>query len=197
MEFDNATFWKRLEEVSGGKSQVQIAKDCGIGLNSDGKGCSKISKWKSGDSIPDIRDLMAIAQTYHCSIDYLVGFSDNKAKGDKNIADLTAEDAINVIQALYVGCLAQFSAENGCIKISISDTTSAMLYGLISSFLGKLKKGAQSMLQSIYYDGLIKAYGDTLLIFSGNSDIEFSGNSDIEQDTVEPPDIDDEKLPFD
>lgn len=102
MEFDNATFWIRLTDVSGGKSQVQIAKDCGIGLNSDGKGCSKISKWKSGASIPDIRDLMAIAKTYHCSVDYLVGLSDEKAGRQKDRHDdsVTIGDVLRVISAL-------------------------------------------------------------------------------------------------
>ena len=64
--------------------------------------------------------------------------------------------------------------------------------------LGKDEKGTKAKLQCIYYNGLIKAYGDMPLGFADNDFSDWyngNNNSDSVQGYVEPPDIDDAELP--
>ena len=61
------TFWERLKEVTGLKTQEAVGNELGYGQ-------SRISQLKTSPPTTDL--LIDIAHKYKCSIDYLLGISD-------------------------------------------------------------------------------------------------------------------------
>lgn len=74
-------FWDRFYElcIDTGSKPNPVAKD--LGLSS-----GVLTKWKSGTSFPNGTILIDIAKYFNCSIDYLVGLSDQKESYDCEIS---------------------------------------------------------------------------------------------------------------
>jgi len=66
-------FWERFYElcISTGSKPNPVAKDLGISSG-------VLTKWKSGTTFPNGTVLINIAKYFDCSIDYLVGLSNQK-----------------------------------------------------------------------------------------------------------------------
>lgn len=54
-----------------GLSQTELAKNIGVVTQ------SAIAKWEAGDRTPSLECLIALAEFFGCSIDYLVGLEDD------------------------------------------------------------------------------------------------------------------------
>ena len=65
-EFDGKEFVKRLKRATGEEKAYLLAKNIGVSE-------STLSKWNTGKGFPQINDLYAIYNQYHCSIDDLLG----------------------------------------------------------------------------------------------------------------------------
>ncbi len=65
-------FWKRFYElcISKNTKPNPVAKDIGISSG-------VVTKWKNGTTIPNGETLIKIADYLDCSIDYLLGRTDN------------------------------------------------------------------------------------------------------------------------
>ena len=65
-------FWKRFYElcISKNTKPNSVAKDIGISSG-------VVTKWKNGTTIPNGETLIKIADYLDCSIDYLLGRTDN------------------------------------------------------------------------------------------------------------------------
>lgn len=65
-------FWKRFYELCINKNTKPnpVAKDIGISSG-------VITKWKNGTTIPNGETLIKIADYLDCSVDYLLGRTDN------------------------------------------------------------------------------------------------------------------------
>jgi len=65
-------FWKRFYElcISKNTKPNPVAKDIGISSG-------VITKWKNGTTIPNGETLIKIADYLDCSVDYLLGRTDN------------------------------------------------------------------------------------------------------------------------
>lgn len=68
-EYSGKKFLERLQSLTGNKSQAALAAELGITQGT-------VSKWKNIP--PSGRDLIKIVETYHCSIDYLLGIEKPK-----------------------------------------------------------------------------------------------------------------------
>ncbi len=71
------TIGRRLKELRTAKTDVgqsEIAEELGVKKQT-------ISGYENGRFIPDITILMAFAEKYSCSVDYLLGMDDNSCKG--------------------------------------------------------------------------------------------------------------------
>lgn len=66
-------FWDRFYElcISSGKKPNPVAQDLGISS-------AVLTKWKHGTSFPNGTILIDIAKYFHCSIDYLVGLTNQR-----------------------------------------------------------------------------------------------------------------------
>lgn len=64
-------FCERLKELrlENNLTQVQLSKKTGISQ-------AGIAKWETGDRTPNVECLITLAKFFKCSIDYLVGLSD-------------------------------------------------------------------------------------------------------------------------
>ena len=64
-------FADRLRELvqNSGKSQNEICKDLGIYKQ-------KLSRWKTGNTEPNLDDLIMLAKYFDVSVDYLLGLED-------------------------------------------------------------------------------------------------------------------------
>ena len=65
-------FWKRFYElcISKNTKPNPVAKDIGISSG-------VVTKWKNGTTIPNGETLIKIADYLDCSVDYLLGRTDN------------------------------------------------------------------------------------------------------------------------
>jgi len=79
----NIMFWDRFYElcISTGTKPNPVAKD--LGLSS-----GVLTKWKSGTSFPNGSILIDIAKYFNCSIDYLVGLSNQKKSYEREISSI-------------------------------------------------------------------------------------------------------------
>lgn len=66
-------FWKRFYQlcIEKGTKPNPLAKEIGIGS-------ATLTKWKSGDTLPNSDTLIKIAKYFDCSIDYLLCLSESK-----------------------------------------------------------------------------------------------------------------------
>lgn len=55
---------------------------------------SIISNYESGERTPSVEILMALANLYHCSTDYLLGFEQTTADATLNVSMLTTEQRV-------------------------------------------------------------------------------------------------------
>ena len=68
-------------------SQKEVAK--AIGTSS-----SIISNYESNERVPSTENLMALANLYHCSTDYLLGFKQNVSDTTLDVSMLSSEQRI-------------------------------------------------------------------------------------------------------
>ena len=52
---------------------------------------SIISNYESGERTPSVENLMALANLYHCSTDYLLGFQTNENDNTRDVSMLSGE----------------------------------------------------------------------------------------------------------
>lgn len=84
----------RLRELIGGGSARQFALQCGF----DG---ARLSEWLSGRSAPGAENLRRIGATTGCSIDWLLGLSDERFPDQgRSDSDLAADVAAHVRRAV-------------------------------------------------------------------------------------------------
>lgn len=81
---------KRLRDRSG-KNQVTVATDLAVSQ-------STIGNWESGARTPDAQMLIRIADYYNCSLDYLLGRTDN-IHGSA-APELTAKEELDIAKEL-------------------------------------------------------------------------------------------------
>ena len=55
---------------------------------------SIISNYESGERTPSVENLMALANLYHCSTDYLLGFQTNENDNTLDVSMLSKEQKI-------------------------------------------------------------------------------------------------------
>lgn len=55
---------------------------------------SIISNYESGERTPSVENLMALANLYHCSTDYLLGFQPNENDNTLDVSMLSKEQKI-------------------------------------------------------------------------------------------------------
>lgn len=77
INYDGKEFLKRLREVSNGKTQEEIAEIIHIDK-------STVSRWNNTQ--PKTENLIALANAFDCSIDYLLGFSEDDKKTTDNFS---------------------------------------------------------------------------------------------------------------
>lgn len=79
-------FWNRFYTLCNqkGTKPNPVAKELGISS-------AVLTKWKNGKSYPNGEFLIKIAQYFDCSIDYLVGLSDQRNSYGREITDLDME----------------------------------------------------------------------------------------------------------
>ncbi|GFI17817.1 hypothetical protein IMSAGC009_02989 [Lachnospiraceae bacterium] len=77
---DYQTFKKNIEHLTGETKQNKIADILHVST-------SKISKWFTGELLPTFTDILNISETYHCSIDWLIG-NENKDKQKLSMYDI-------------------------------------------------------------------------------------------------------------
>lgn len=85
-------FWERFYELcnSVGVKPNPIAKELGISSG-------VLTKWKSGTSFPNGTILIDIAKYFDCSIDYLVGLSNQKKSYNREFSSTD----IDIIEKLH------------------------------------------------------------------------------------------------
>ena len=97
----------RIKElrIAAGLSQAQLAKK--LGFNQTGVG-----KYERGEIEPSISTLKKLSVIFECSIDYLVGFSDDF--GNVQVHPQTdAVDALSPSEQRVIECLRKISPYNG------------------------------------------------------------------------------------
>ena len=79
-------FWDRFYQlcISNNSKPNPIAKDLGISS-------AVLTKWKNGVSYPNGEVLINIARYFDCSIDYLVGLSDEQYSHNREISSTDKE----------------------------------------------------------------------------------------------------------
>lgn len=85
-------FWERFYElcISTGSKPNPVAKDLGISSG-------VLTKWKSGTTFPNGTVLINIAKYFDCSIDYLVGLSNQKKSHNREFSSAD----IDVIEKIH------------------------------------------------------------------------------------------------
>lgn len=85
-------FWERFYElcISTGTKPNPVAKDLGISSG-------VLTKWKSGISFPNGTILIDIAKYFDCSIDYLVGLSNQKKSYNHEFSSID----INILEKIH------------------------------------------------------------------------------------------------
>lgn len=86
-------FWERFYElcISTGSKPNPIAKDLGISSG-------VLTKWKSGISFPNGTILIDIAKYFDCSIDYLVGLSNQKKSYNREFSSID----IDILEKIHI-----------------------------------------------------------------------------------------------
>lgn len=87
-------FWERFYElcINAGEKPNPVAQK--IGLSS-----GVLTKWKSGTSFPNGTVLIDIARYFNCSIDYLVGLTNQKEPYNREISSVDL-DFLNRLHSL-------------------------------------------------------------------------------------------------
>lgn len=94
-QFDRAIFSERLKRIRlsrGYKTQTEFANEIGISGQA-------VSYYESGQRLPDAGTLYLLADFFECSIDWLLGISDNMYPDNKYIEEVTGlnDDAIEYL----------------------------------------------------------------------------------------------------
>lgn len=97
-------FWKRFYElcISKNTKPNPVAKDIGISSG-------VVTKWKNGTTIPNGETLIKIADYLDCSVDYLLGRTDNPEVNKWN-------EVITIQKTAYVSGYCPFLDEEVTIK---------------------------------------------------------------------------------
>lgn len=98
-QFDVAIFSKRLQEIreiAGYNTQKEFADAIGISTPA-------VNYYESGKRLPDARTLVLLASFFNCSIDWLLGISDNLNPDNSYIEKVTGLNE-NSIQYLSTDC---------------------------------------------------------------------------------------------
>lgn len=85
---------ERLSEIFGDERQQKIAN---MFYTTQGT----VSKWVKGESIPGPETLVEIAKTYHVSVDWLLGLSDERETEILSVEDLTYEQVALILHYLF------------------------------------------------------------------------------------------------
>lgn len=83
--FNGKKFGEKIKEVSNGKTQKEIAELLNISPSS-------VNQWINGNKTPTIEHLLTLSETFNCSIDYLLGRSD----------DIINLDIRDIIRQLFI-----------------------------------------------------------------------------------------------
>lgn len=102
MEYNGVKFLERLKEVAGNKTQEQISKEIRVDT-------STISRWSK--TIPKTENLIVIAKTYNCSIDYLLDINELKFQTQLSLLDIIKELFICDMQG-STDCFLVFKSED-------------------------------------------------------------------------------------
>lgn len=136
MEYNGKQFIDRLIEVSGNKTKVDIAKELMVDA-------STITRWTNNQ--PKTDNLLQIAATYNCSIDYLLGITNTtpgRGKNKKYLIDILNDLLICDMQGIK-DCYLDFLADNSILpkgNITFSCVIDGVNYGELFDRYQKLKE---------------------------------------------------------
>ncbi len=177
------TFRKQLSKISDGETHESIA------MRLDEKygqwGAGKFSKINTGKQKPNIEDLLQIASLYDCSIDYLLGMTDEQPRNKKKLTfrDL-AEMLIQIDEAFrpslatdkegnpaicfdkpmdkYKTIVRSYDAFFDCVQSANEDGNHISGYSSLKAFLEKYNKHKDLFLSGAIdreaWDVLINAF---------------------------------------
>lgn len=129
-------FWDRYEYLckKKGKSPNALAKEMGAGT-------SACTYWKNG-TVPKGETLMKIAEIFDCSVDYLLGRTDNPQshKGGVSFGDLSNNSGIVGNVGSTINGVAPLS-DNATAMLEIFNTLDTVSQAELLVHANKLKKG--------------------------------------------------------
>ena len=103
-------FKDRLRELRGKRTQKEIAKLLGVPLNS-------YNNWENGRE-PSYAVLKKIAEFYHVTVDYLVGYEDNHTPDTNRLTECygLSDNALYALDRLHNNTMNDYSG-NGTMKL--------------------------------------------------------------------------------
>lgn len=136
-QFDKTVFPKRLREIRQAneyKTQTKFADAIGISGQA-------VSYYESGKRLPDAETLYLLADFFKCSIDWLLGISDNMYPDNNYIQKVTGLNE-NAIEHLSSGCFnyKDYPSQNLILNTLLSDV-------YIDNLISTIQKTMESMIE--------------------------------------------------